>query len=719
MQYHEYIRQNGRKPAAQSYRACKMAASCTFRTDYAFLWAQAVLFCWVRLETWVLKTSQKKESICMRTKKMRLVSALLALAMLFVMMPVGAFAYNPSPTKGNCGAGGANDNSVTWKVEENGDIIKDESHNVYLDKHCMTLTISGSGAMADYENSEDRPWKGWEQVITKIVINDGVTTIGEEAFHGCYKVTEIVLPDSVTSIGKRAFYYCGKLQKVVLSSNLTDSNLTAIGDEAFEGCSALENVEIPAGVKTIGDGAFSGCTSLGSVTIPNSVTDIGAYAFSSCSKLTSIEIPSSVTNIGAYAFSGCEGLGSVTNMNGVTNIGQGAFQNCSGLTNIAIPSSVTNIGAVAFQSCTGLTSINIPNGVTSIEMGTFYGCSGLNSITIPNSVTTIGPMTFGQCFSLKNIAIPSSVTTIGDDAFAMCVALKKITIPQQVGTIGERTFTACAQLEKIDIESDSNLTAVGDHAFETTNYYSNGQYYGKLSDMMDDLAELGVTELAETKIYCGAPLKKSGKLSDKGVAEENIIASVTVKLVDGEKTETGNVPYGGTVGTLEQPTKEGYTFVGWYGENGEVFDPAAPLTEDTTIHAEWKKNAAPTPTPAPAPVDDDSVDAGAVATTVVLGAGVAALTYHIGTELYAEQVLGKGVVVPTLRGDVARKAWELAGKPAVTVAGNEAPDEDAQAQQWVVDQGLMKDRKDGKFHPEQWMSKLKALRTLDAAKKLG
>ena len=98
VQYHGYIRQNGRKPAAQSYRACKMAASCTFRTDYAFLWAQAVLFCWVRLETWVLRTSQKKESVCMRTKKMRLVSALLALAMLFVMMPVGAFADDETTT---------------------------------------------------------------------------------------------------------------------------------------------------------------------------------------------------------------------------------------------------------------------------------------------------------------------------------------------------------------------------------------------------------------------------------------------------------------------------------------------------------------------------------------------------------------------------------------------------------------------------------------------
>ena len=673
---------------------------------------------------------------------MRLVSALLALAMLFVMMPVGAFAYNPSKTEGNCGAGGVNDSSVTWKVEENTDII-DRVNHVYG----MTLTISGQGAMADYASSDNLPWEGWEQEITQIKIVDGVTRIGEEAFHGCYKVTEIVLPDSVTSIGKRAFYYCGSLQKVKLSPNFSP-NLTEIGVSAFEGCSALENVEIPAGVKTIGASAFSGCSKLKSVTNMNGVTDIGAAAFSS-SGLTSIDIPSSVTKIGVSAFSGCSELKSVTNMNGVTDIGAAAFSS-SGLTSIDIPSSVTKIGASAFSGCSelksvtnmkgvtdigafafsssGLMSIDIPNGVTSIEAGTFGNCAKLESIDIPSSVTNIGAAAFYSCVSLSNITIPDSVTTIGDDAFALCAALKEITIPQQVEKIGAEAFTGCAQLEKIDIESDSQLNTVGNYAFETNCLYLNGVCMAADSSALKAyLDQFGITipQFAETKIYCGAPLKKSGKLSDKGVAEENIIASVTVKLVDGEKTETKTVAYGKPFGTLEKPTKEGYTFVDWYDEKGNVFDPAAPLTEDTTIHAEWKENAAPAPTPtpapapAPAPVDDDSVDTGAVATTVVLGAGVAALAYHIGTELYAEQVLGKGVVVPTLRGDVARKAWELAGKPAVTVAGNEAPDEDAQAQQWVVDQGLMKDRKDGKFHPEQWMSKLKALRTLDAAKKLG
>ena len=560
----------------------------------------------------------------MRTKKMRLVSALLALAMLFVMMPVGAFATNVTQTSGNCGAEG---NNITWKVEKNGDTANDGDPG-------WTLTLEGSGEMADYEQAYGTP-NGpvpWESVRNQI--------------------TQVSIPQGVTRIGNSALW----------------------------GMVSLNNVTIPDGVKTIGDRAFEGCG------------------------VTKIDLPDSVTRIGKEAFENCDNLEEVKLSKSLTDIGDNAFSNCSALKQMDIPEGVTTIGTQAFSGCALLSSINIPNGVTSIEMGTFYGCVSLNSITIP-----------------------SSVRTIGDDTFAGCIALKEITIPQQVEKIGAEAFTGCAQLAKIDIESGSSLTAVGDHAFETNCVYQAGQLTMDSSTLAAYLAQLDnpITQLAETKIYCGAPLKKSGLLSSKGVAEENIIASVTVKLVDGEKTETRNVPYGETVGTLEQPTKEGYTFVDWYDEKGNVFDPAAPLTEDTTIHAEWKKDAAPAPTPtptpapAPAPVDDDSVDAGAVAATVVLGAGTAALAYHIGTELYAEQVLGKGVVVPTLRGDVARKAWELAGKPAVTVAGNEAPDEDAQAQQWVVDQGLMKDRKDGKFHPEQWMSKLKALRTLDAAKKLG
>ena len=114
---------------------------------------------------------------------------------------------------------------------------------------------------------------------------------------------------------------------------------------------------------------------------------------------------------------------------------------------------------------------------------------------------------------------------------------------------------------------------------------------------------------------------------------------------------------------------------------------------------------------------DGGVDALTVVAGVTVGAGTAVLAYHIGTEVYAEQVLGKGVAVPKTRADVALKAWELAGKPAVAVG--EPLSEAAQAEKWAVESGLMQNDAQGSFNGQKKMNKLAALRTLDAAKKLG
>lgn len=114
---------------------------------------------------------------------------------------------------------------------------------------------------------------------------------------------------------------------------------------------------------------------------------------------------------------------------------------------------------------------------------------------------------------------------------------------------------------------------------------------------------------------------------------------------------------------------------------------------------------------------DGGVDALTVVAGVAVGAGTAVLAYHIGTEVYAEQVLGKGVAVPKTRADVALKAWELAGKPAVAVG--EPLSEAAQAEKWAVESGLMQNDAQGNFNGQKKMNKLAALRTLDAAKKLG
>jgi hypothetical protein len=201
-----------------------------------------------------------------------------------------------------------------------------------------------------------------------------------------------------------------------MKSVTIENGVESIGQNAFWGCAALTNITMAGSVESIGQGAFYECAGLTSVTIENGVKSIGQEVFRDCTGLTNINIPGSVGSIGQGAFYNCTGLKSVTIENGVESIGRNAFDGCTGLTNINIPGSVGSIGQSAFDGCAGLTSVTIENGVESIGQGAFMGCNSLTNITIPGSVKSIGQWAFLLFGNLASVSIMGN-PKMGDGAF--------------------------------------------------------------------------------------------------------------------------------------------------------------------------------------------------------------------------------------------------------------------------------------------------------------
>ena len=410
------------------------------------------------------------------------------------------------------------------------------------------------GASTDYYNDDYVPTSLKEVIVTggtsigdyafegctsleSIEIPNSVTSIGSSAFSGCTSLTNIEIPNSVTSIGIYAFYGCTSLESIEIPNSVT-----SIGDYAFEGCTSLKynmynnakylgnesnlymilvdslNTDITECIINnntliIMSYAFEGCTSLEDIEIPNSVTSIGSGAFLNCTSLESIEIPNSVISIGDCAFEGCTSLENVVIGNSVTSIGEGAFWGCTSLENVVIGNSVTSIGSWAFSGCTSLESIEIPNSVTSIGLYAFECCRSLESIVvdinnkiydsrnncnsiietetntllygckntvIPNSVTSIGLYAFSGCTSLESIEIPNSVTSIGLYAFKYCRSLESIEIPNSVTSIEDYAFYYCTSLESIEIPN--SVTSIGSSAFSGCTSLENAYYNGTLED---------------------------------------------------------------------------------------------------------------------------------------------------------------------------------------------------------------------------------------------
>ena len=252
-----------------------------------------------------------------------------------------------------------------------------------------------------YYYESTAPWLSQREIIKKVVIEDGVTSIGDGAFYECSRLTSVTIPNSVTSIGSSAFSGCSGLTSAIIPNSVT-----SIGEEAFRGCSGLTSVIIPNSVTSVESGVFSGCSGLTSLAIGNSVTSIGNEAFHSCYGLTSITVDK-----------GNSYYDSRDNSNAIIETKSNTL--IIGCKNTIIPNSVTGIGDYAFNYCSGLTSITIPNSVTSIGRSAFCDCSSLTSITIPESVTSIGYSAFYGA-KLRNIVVKAKTPpTSGEKVFSV------------------------------------------------------------------------------------------------------------------------------------------------------------------------------------------------------------------------------------------------------------------------------------------------------------
>ena len=446
-----------------------------------------------------------------------------------------------------------------------------------------TLTISGTGAMADYDGI-NIPWKTYN--ITSIVIDQGVASIGEFAFANFNNLSSITMASSVTSIGVGAFAGCSNLASVTIPSSVT-----SIGEFAFAECSNLTAISIPYGVSSIGTQAFHECSNLASVTIPAGVTSIGEGAFNNTA-LTSIEIPASVTSIGPSAFDGCSVLATVTVYAPSCTLGFNAFSACGNLKNIyvfsdlvddykaawsAYANNITGMTPVASGTCgketpedvtwrlegeaghyglfisgTGamtsstpdeqpwsnyandIETIVIGNGVTSIGMSAFFGYTALTSVTFaPESqLKSIDDYAFYDCSGLTSIEFPASVTSIGPRAFEGCSVLTSIEIPASVTSISAGAFYNCTGLSSVTFAPGSKLESIGDVAFAL-----NGISNGNLTSIVipASVTSIGVsafmfrTELTSVTFASGSKLESMREIAFAltGLTSVEIPASVT------------------------------------------------------------------------------------------------------------------------------------------------------------------------------------------------
>ncbi len=326
--------------------------------------------------------------------------------------------------------------------------------------------------------------------------------IGADAFYGCTGLYSIGFPSVVTEIELRAFQGCTGLTSVTIPSTVQ-----TIGNWAFEDCTNLTSVSIYSNAVASTDYGYTYISptntkydnfrsrfgnQVTSYTLGSQVTAIGKNAFYGCTGMTEIDFLGHVNSIGSRAFSGCTNLTSV-DISHLTTINSDTFSGCSSLTSVTIPSSVTSIGYSAFSGCTGLTSVTIPSSVTTIDTYAFSGCTGFSSVTIPSTVQTVGNWAFANCPNLTTVTINSNA-----------VASKNYSVTDFNGTISYSNFRSIFGNQVTCYILGSQVTGIGQRAFYDCTNIQTLYVNSTTPPTIDYLAFYNVPTNTPVHVPCGS-----------------------------------------------------------------------------------------------------------------------------------------------------------------------------------------------------------------------
>ena len=425
-------------------------------------------------------------------------------------------------------------------------------------------------------------------LFSSVMLPDTVTVIGENAFNKCTQLKEVNIPDSVKIIGEKAFYGCTSLKEIIIPSGVN-----VIHANAFFGCTALEEIYVPNSVTEICERAFSGCTSLREIFIPESVTTIEKHVFKDCTNLTIFcqvkEKP--ITWEFSWNTNFRPTVWGVTEK-GVTENGLAwckYYDNTISIrkyvgtqANVVIPSmiddcKVTRIDDNAFAKKIGVISIEIPDTVKTIGAQAFCECNRLRTIKLPKDLKYVETKLFFNCNDLKTVEIPWGVVEIKESVFEGCSSLTDINIPNTVTSIGNSVFYDCRALASIDVPD--NVTNIGGYAFYGCTSISSFKIPNALV-IIGEFAFSNCKNLKSIEIPNGVTTIRRSAFND--------CSSLTSVTIPDSVVSIGEEAFSGCIKLTSIIIPTGVTYVGGY-----AFEHCSDLTiycEASSQPSKWNSN---------------------------------------------------------------------------------------------------------------------------------